>query len=68
MEKEKRTAQIAVRITPETKEILAQEAEKLDWTVSKLAERILSEWTKNKHNNGGAITFIQNQITNVNIN
>lgn len=65
---EKRTEQIAVRITPETKKSLAEEAEKLEWTVSKLAERILSDWTKNKNRNGGAITFIQNNIENIQIN
>ena len=65
---EKRTEQIAVRITPETKKSLSEEAEKLEWTVSKLAERILNDWVKNKNINGGAITFIQNQIQNIQIN
>ena len=64
---EKRTEQIAVRITADTKKILAEEAEKLDWAVSKLAERILSDWTKNRQNNGGAINFINNNIGSVNI-
>lgn len=65
---EKRTEQIAVRITSETKRILQEEAQKLEWTTSKLAERILSDWTKNRKNNGGSINFIieKNQIINVN--
>ena len=49
---EKRTQQIAVRITPETKRILQEEAQKLEWSTAKLAEKILSEWTKEHHQNG----------------
>ena len=65
---EKRTEQIAVRITPETKKILQEEAQKLEWTTAKLAERILSEWTKNNHQNGGAISFVIHNNQNININ
>ncbi len=66
---EKRTEQIAVRITPETKERLRAEAEKLDWTIAKLAERILREWTENttKSGNQGAINFIIQQNKNIKI-
>lgn len=66
--KEKRTEQIAVRITSETKKILAKEAKKVDWTISKLVEKILVDWTTNNKENGGAYYFIENQIGNININ
>lgn len=65
---EKRTAQIAVRITPETKKILQQEADKLDWTVSKLAERILREWTTEaKERKSGSVQFIIQHNENINL-
>ncbi len=66
---EKRTEQIAVRITPETKERLKAEAEKLDWSTAKLAERILREWTENlsKGGTGGAINFIIGKNENIKI-
>jgi len=66
---EKRTEQIAVRITPETKKRLITEAEKLDWTISKLAERILREWTENisEKDGPGAINFIIQQNKNIRI-
>lgn len=64
---EKRTQQIAVRITPETKRILQEEAQKLEWSTAKLAEKILSEWTKEHHQNGGAINFIIHNNENINI-
>lgn len=65
---EKRTAQIAVRITEETKEILEKEAMKLDWSVAKLANKILTEWTKEAKNNNGSINFIIHENGNININ
>ncbi len=66
---EKRTEQIAVRITPETKERLRVEAEKLDWTIAKLVERILREWTEDTTNGKGqgAINFIIHQNENIKI-
>lgn len=64
---EKRTEQIAVRITAETKKTLQEEAQKLDWTVSKLAERILREWTEGTKKNGSsAIQFIIGHNENIN--
>lgn len=54
---EKRTEQIAVRITPKTKKKLQEEAAKFDWTVAKLAEKILSKWTEEAETNGGIINF-----------
>lgn len=64
---EKRTEQIAVRITPETKKILQQEAKRLDWSTAKLAERILSEWTKESKTNNGAINFIIQNNNTINV-
>lgn len=67
---EKKTEQIAVRITAETKRILQEEAMKLEWSTAKLAEKILSEWTKqtNTKGNNGAISFIIQNNQNININ
>lgn len=65
---EKRTEQIAVRITSETKRILQEEAKKLEWSTAKLAEKILSEWTKESHGNGGAINFVIQNNKNITIN
>lgn len=65
---EKKTKQIAVRITEETYKILETEAAKLEWTKAKLVEKILSEWTKAAHNeNGGSIQFIINNNQAINI-
>lgn len=64
---EKRTEQIGIRITPETKKILQEEASKLDWSTAKLAEKILSEWTKKANENNGAISFIIQNNNTINI-
>lgn len=65
---QKRTKQIAVRITEETDTILQTEADKLEWSKAKLAEKILSEWTKEVHNNRtGAIQFIIHNNNAINI-
>lgn len=65
---EKRTEQIGIRITPETKKILEKEAKKLDWAPAKLAEKILREWTLQTKQNGGAINFIIEKNETININ
>ena len=44
--KEKKTAVITVRIPPSTKEAIDAEAERREWTPSKVAEKILTEWAK----------------------
>lgn len=64
---EKRTEQIAIRITPETKRILQEEAEKLEWSTAKLAEKILKEWTRTAKLKGGSINFIIQKNENINI-
>lgn len=65
---EKRTKQIAVRITPETYDALEKEAKKLKWSVAKIANEILNEWTNKRDENGGAISFIIQNNHNININ
>ena len=44
--KEKKTAVITVRIPPSTKAVIDAEAEKKEWTASKMAEKILTEWAQ----------------------
>ena len=63
----KRTKQIAVRITPETYEALEQEATKLKWSIAQIANEILTRWTEEKEENGGAIKFIIQKNQNINI-
>lgn len=65
---EKRTEQLNIRVTPELIEILTEEAKKLDWPKTKLAEKILMDWTKNRHKNGGAFNFIIHNNQNITIN
>ena len=66
---EKRTKQIAIRITEETNNILQEEAEKLEWSKAKLAEKILREWTKDvKENKGGSLQFVIHHNETININ
>lgn len=65
---EKRTKQIAVRITPETYKTLEQEAKKLKWSIAQIANEILTKWTEEKEENGGAIQFIINNNQSININ
>lgn len=64
---EKRTEVIAIRVTPETKRILQAEAERLDWTIAKLGEKILKEWTQTAKIKGGSINFIIEKNENINI-
>ena len=54
----KRTKQIAVRITPETYDVLELEAKKVKWSVAQMANEILTRWTEEVEQNGGAIDFI----------
>ena len=46
--KEKKTAVITIRIPPHTRATIEKEAEKRDWTPSKMAEKILSAWADNQ--------------------
>lgn len=45
---QKRTKQIAVRITEEVDKALEAEAKKHRWTKAALANMILEEWTSNR--------------------
>ena len=63
----KRTDQLNIRITPELTKILTEEAEKLSWSKTKLAEKILNDWARNRDKNGGAINFIIHNNQNINI-
>ena len=47
---EKKTEVITIRIPSRTKETIVQEAEKREWSPSKMAEKILTKWA-NDHNN-----------------
>lgn len=44
--KEKKTEVITVRIPPRTKAALEQAALQREWTVSKMAEKVLSVWAE----------------------
>lgn len=65
---EKRTEQLNIRVTPKLIQILTEEAEKLDWSKTKLAEKILMDWAKHRNKNGGAINFIIHNNKNINVN
>lgn len=55
----KRTEQLNIRVTAEMKFILQEQAKKLDWAPTKLAEKILGEWTqKASKNQTSALEFI----------
>lgn len=62
---DKRTQQLNIRITPELEKVLIEEGNRLDWSKTKLAEKILMDWAQKRHEHGGAINFIQNNIENV---
>lgn len=44
----KKTDYLGIRIDPETKATLQAECDKLDWTLSKLAYRILQSWAEDQ--------------------
>ncbi len=44
--KEKKTEVITIRVPPKTKAAIEREAEKREWTPSKMAEKILSTWAE----------------------
>ena len=50
--KEKKTEVLTVRITSTTKRTLAQAAERHEWTLSKMAEKILSTWAEQHADDG----------------
>ena len=52
--KEKKAETLTVRLTPQTKRLLEAEAERREWTLSKLAEKILSAWVEQRTDGGEA--------------
>lgn len=54
--KEKKTEVLTVRITSTTKRTLEQAAESREWTLSKMAEKILSAWAEQHMDDGGEAT------------
>ncbi len=42
----KKTEVLTIRITPETMAALQSEAEKREWSKSKMAEKIISNWAE----------------------
>lgn len=65
---EKKSAVLTVRLPASTKEIIEEEAAKREWTPSKLAEKILTTWTESHDKNSIEITFLKNNISNIQIN
>lgn len=65
--KEKKTAVMTVRIPPSTKEIIESEASKHDWTPSKLAEKILTDWAQRVTTQANSVNFYINSNENINM-
>ncbi len=42
----KKTEVLTIRITPETMQALQSEADKREWSKSKMAEKIISNWAE----------------------
>ena len=73
-EKAKKTAVMTIRMTAETKRAIDREAERRDWTPSKMAEKILSAWAAEQadaapEHSGKEVNveFYKNEIGAVNI-
>ena len=77
-ERAKKTAVMTIRMTAETKSVIDREAERRDWTPSKMAEKILSAWAvekakqppENEEKSNGkdiSVGFYHNEIDTVNI-
>lgn len=59
--KEKKTEVLTVRITSTTKHALARAAESREWSLSKMAEKILSSWAEQQSDDDGEATIPTNQ-------
>lgn len=44
--KDKKTEVITIRIPPSTKQAILREADKREWSPSKMAEKVLSNWAE----------------------
>ncbi len=51
MQREKKTEVLTIRITTETKAAITREAEKREWSTSKMADKILSAWAEESSRN-----------------
>ena len=47
---EKKTEVMTIRVPPRTKERIEREAEKREWSPSKMAEKILTTWADRQEN------------------
>lgn len=47
---DKKTEVITIRITPSTKQAIVREADKREWSPSKMAEKILRSWAEEQNN------------------
>lgn len=65
--KDKKTEIITLRTTEHTKKKLEEEAQKRGWSLSQLAEKILTTYTEDIENQSKQINFIGNTISKVNI-
>lgn len=65
--KDKKTEFITLRTTEYTKKKLEEEAQKRGWSLSQLAEKILSAYAEDKEKQSKQINFIGNTISKVNI-
>lgn len=68
MASEKKTEVLTIRLSQTTKKTIEEEAAKREWTPSKLAEKILTTWTETLDKNSIEITFLKNNISNIQIN
>ncbi len=72
-EKAKKTAVMTIRMTAETKNAIDREAERREWTPSKMAEKILSAWAQEQEKIETSadkdinVGFYHNEINTVNI-
>ena len=48
MLREKKTEVLTIRVTAGTKNAIAREAEKREWSTSKMAEKILTIWAESQ--------------------
>lgn len=68
MQYQKRNDQINIKISTDKKNRLNSEAAKLDWTLSKLCDMILTQWLNDVNNNKTSVyKFINIGQNNFNI-
>ena len=65
--KEKKTKVMTIRMTDSTRQAIDREAERREWTPSKMAEKILTAWAEQQEAKEQTITFQDNTIHTINI-